>query len=332
MRKAILVSTELRLINEFTQICAVTGLPLVVVTHVPESTADAIYFIDTSCLDANLEVDNVHVVCVGQPTSQVWLLAGRVNAESILTLPHDRSSLIELLTPTATTAGQVIGVTQTLGGSGTSTLASAIAHQLKNLGHTCALLEVSATYTAFEIALGDQSNEPIYVSQLIANSQFGIEGLNEADGLRFIANDKSHMIEDWLKLITYLSGQCEYVVLDISAAMQNVEILQLCNNVVVSLTNTIRNTAATRILLDTLANNEIAHGLAIRTLGGTSLNSMAIAEKLQTPLWAVLPTDNRIIEQIECGFGISMIRLASYTRAIGQLAVRLEHSDYVRSA
>ena len=89
MRKAILVSTELRVINEFTQICAVTGLPLVVVTDVSELTADAIYFIDASCVDANVEVDNVHVVCVGQPTSQVWLLAGRVNAESILTLPHD---------------------------------------------------------------------------------------------------------------------------------------------------------------------------------------------------------------------------------------------------
>jgi septum formation inhibitor-activating ATPase MinD len=76
-------------------------------------------------------------------------------------------------------------------------------------------------------------------------------------------------------------------------------------------------------LLNTLQEWNVPVGLVIRVLGGTAVQPLAIAEKLQTPLWATIPTDNRIIEQIECGFGISMVKLSSFNRAIAQLASRL---------
>lgn len=332
MNKAVLFSNDLRVINEFTQICTVTGMHLEVVANTTGTIEDAICFVDSSCSDVQIDASNVHVICVGQPTSQVWLLAGQVNAQSILTLPHDRSPLIELLTPSITTFGKIISVTQASGGSGVTTLASALAHQLKNTARTCVLVEVSNNYTAFELAMGDLQSEAIYASHLMANPSFGVEGLNTADGLKFIANDAPHSLEQWIELISYLQGQFEFVVLDMSSDMHNAELLKLSDSVVVSLTNTIRQTAVTRILLNTLNELNISHGLAIRSLGGTSLNPLAIAEKLQTPLWVSLPTDNRIIEQIECGFGISMIRLASFTRAVSQVAGRLAEADNVRTA
>lgn len=326
MHKAVLISNDPRIINEFNQICAVTGMSWDVQTHVDKTKSDATYFIDASCSDINLDAANVHVVCIGQPTSQVWLLAGQVNAVAILTLPHDRSQLIELLTPTSLLSGRVIAVTQAVGGTGATTLASAIAHQLKNTGHECILLEVSSRYTGLDLALGDSIGEPIFSSQLINNPAFGVDGLNAAEGLRFIANNESHPIEQWITLINYVKSQSAFVVLDVASDVHNHELLKLCDDVVVSLTNTIRHTAVTRILLNMLSELDVPHGLAIRSVGGTSLNPIAIAEKLQTPLWASLPSDNRITEQIECGFGVSMIRLASFTRAISQLTIRL--SDY----
>lgn len=323
MQKAVLLSHDVRVTNEFTQICAVTGMQFEIQTFVADYDEQTLYFVDETCSTENLDAQNVHVICVGQPSSKTWLLAGQLQAESILLLPHDRSKLIELLTPSTIFTGKVIGVTHAVGGSGATTLASAIAHQLKNSGHTCVLIDVSNRYQGLDIALGFNSESVVYSSQVMNVKNFGIEGLNESDGLRFIASNAKYSIGEWLVLINYLQTQFEYVVLDIDHELVEREVMTICDEVVVSITNTIHGTSVTRILLNTLQEWNVPVGLVIRVLGGTAVQPLAIAEKLQTPLWATIPTDNRIIEQIECGFGISMVKLSSFNRAIAQLASRL---------
>ena len=74
-----------------------------------------------------------------------------------------------------------------------------------------------------------------------------------------------------------------------------------------------------------------SHGLVVRSVSGASLEPMAIAEVLDTPLWACLPTDARVVEQIEQGLGPSTISLGGYTRAVLHLANRILGDDAAAS-
>lgn len=333
MQHAILLSQDIRVINEFTQICAVTGMELEIAATISQAPINSVVFVDESSEDISIALTHVHVLCIGQPTPRVWLLAGQLNAASILIFPHDRSQIIELLTPSTQASGKVIGVTSATGGAGTTTLASAIAHQLKNTGHQAILLDINSGYAALDLLLGYSSQDIVYSSSVIDMQSFGIEGLNTVDDLAFIANNSNHSATQWQNLVAYLKSKFEYVILDIESTSADETIFGLCDEVVVALTNTIHGTAVTRILLNSLQEWNIMYGLAVRSLGGTSLNPLTIAEKLNTPLWASIPTDNRIIEQIECGFGVSMVKLSSFNRAIAQLTLRLSGAaTNVRSA
>ena len=325
MHRVILISQDVRLINEFTQICAVTGMDLVIESAPSVIDSRATYFIDATVTDIQNEFPHVHVVCVGQPSSRVWLLASRLNAESIITYPHDRAQLVELLTPQLTSTAHVIAVTHAVGGVGATTLAMAVAHQLKNSGYTCVLLDISRHYSGLDLSLGIHDQDVVYSEQLMNNPAFGIEGLNTADGLRCITNNATHTSQQWIELITYLGKHFDYVVLDIESEYLQPEMIDACDDIIVALTNTIRDIAVSKILLNSLPQEHV--GLAVRSVPGAALQPLAIAEKLHIPLWASLPTDKRITEQVECGFGVSMVKLSSFTRSIAQLTSRLVQDD-----
>lgn len=325
MQRAILISQDVRFINEFTQICAVTGMELVI-EHSPSAVdLRAVYFLDASTQGITEELPHVHVVCVGQPDSHVWLLASQVNAESIITFPHDRAQLVNLLTPQLKSAANVIAVTHAAGGVGATTLAMATAHQLKNSGYSCVLLDVADHYSGLDLSVGLHDQDVIYSGNIMNSSQFGIEGLNTVDGLSCITNNATHTPQQWSELINYLGKHFDYVVLDIESKYLQTDLVEICDDIIVGLTNTIRDIAVTKILLNSLPKEHV--GLAIRSIPGAALQPLAIAEKLQTPLWASLPTDKRITEQIECGFGVSMVKLASFTRSIAQLVSRLVQAN-----
>lgn len=331
MQRAVLMSQDVRVINEFTQICAVTGMELRIESKFVEVDPHTIHFVDASMSEITQEYEHVHVVCVGQPTSHVWLLAGQLNAESIVTLPHDRTRVIELLTPQLESSGRVVAVTAAVGGAGTTTLAMAVAHQFKNSGHTCVLVDISDGYAGLDLMMGNDNPDVVYSGVVMNNRQFGIEGLNSRDGIPFITNNATHTPQHWQELVRYLATHFDYVVLDIQANYLKDDVLDMCDHIVVTLTNTIRDVAVSKVFLNSLPH--VKAGLAIRSIPGAALAPLAIAEKLQTPLWAALPSDKRIAEQIECGFGVSMVKLASFSRCIAQLSSRFTSElSHVRSA
>ena len=269
MQRAVLISQDVRVINELTQICAVTGMELVIEQESSAVDSRAIYFIDASMTQVVHDYPHAHVICVGQPTSHVWLLAGQLNAESIITLPHDRSQLIELLTPQLASTGRVIAITQAVGGAGATTLAMAIAHQLKNSGYSCVLIDVNNHYAGLDLVMGLSNQDVIYSGNVMNNPRFGIDGLNSANDLPFISNNATHSPQQWKELINYLASNFDYVVLDIEPSYLQDEILEMCNDVVVALTNTIRDVAVSKILLNTLTTANV--GLAVRSIPGTGL-------------------------------------------------------------
>jgi hypothetical protein len=71
--------------------------------------------------------------------------------------------------------------------------------------------------------------------------------------------------------------------------------------------------------------------LAVRSVPGSNLDPIQIAELLNTPLAATVSTDSRIVEQIEQGFGVSGINLGGFTRNLNSLAQRISYLRELKS-
>jgi hypothetical protein len=88
--------------------------------------------------------------------------------------------------------------------------------------------------------------------------------------------------------------------------------------------NTVRATTAAKRNLHLLPGVEC--GLIVRSVPGASLEPMDVAEITGVPLWAVIPSDVRVVEQVEQGLGPAAINLGGYTRAVVGLVDRLVRS------
>ena len=73
--------------------------------------------------------------------------------------------------------------------------------------------------------------------------------------------------------------------------------------------------------------------LLIREIPGAQLAPLSIAQSLDQPLWAAVPTDARVVEFVEQGLALGGMNVSKYNRAVMQLAERFSDAHYgVRAA
>ena len=108
---------------------------------------------------------------------------------------------------------------------------------------------------------------------------------------------------------------------DLAAGSQELLALVDPDLVVSVVPNTVRAAAVAKRVSGELSARR--HGLVVRTIAGAAIEPMEIAELLDIPLWGVVPSDSRVVEQVEQGLGPAAINLGGFTRAVTAIVDRL---------
>jgi len=351
MKQALLISSNPRIIEEFNSIAALVNVKLVV-TQQPTakliSTTQRI-FVDhetkSSALKAckfqelNSEKVETTLVMAGSATTQSWQVAAEIGAKHIVLIPESRQWLVDYIKSAPTILGQIFSFTGITGGAGTSTIALAVARACAQSGKSVTLIDLDFQSVGLEIAAGCEKAAGLNWSTLQtqasqADGEAIIEKLPEIEGVRLLTNNVSGTGPDThlqVRVLKQIAGNCDVVLLDAGRGLPGSVIndFDLTEKLFV-LPNTIRACAIGREILsnDFDANER----LIVRELPGSGLSPVTVAETLNRPLAAVVPTDPRICELSEQGLALRANPLSKFSRPISALSQQLLGEEHVLRA
>lgn len=328
MGTVLLISADRRMIAEFEAISAATGVNLHVSTdHHDTSAADAV-FIDAATGDVELQHRNVTVVTLSPPGPAAWALAARIDAVRIAELPADREWVASHVHVPETARGTVVALHAAVGGAGCSTLAIALAHHVARRGHRTAVVDLDAN-GGLDIAAGLESESGPRWPDVDLAALHGVDlaqWLPHVGDVAVLSSDlRRPRAEMDLSVVEALAQTCDVVIVDVPTAAGGLVAELAANFRCTVLPNTVRAVAVAGRCVASVGSQR--HGLVVRSVAGAGLDALAVGEVLDTPVWAALPSDPRIVEQIEQGLGPSMINLGGYTRAVMHLANRILGDD-----
>ena len=328
MGTVLLVTTHPQLIAEFETIAAVTGIDIRVAADGRQAAGATHVFLDPATDYADLIHPGVVIVTLMPAGPAAWAAAAQVNAIHIAELPRERDWVVSHIHVATTARGTLVSIEPVVGGAGASTLAVTLAHHLAKRGKRTALVDLDLD-GALDVIVGLDADGGMRWPDLDLSTLGGAdlaEILPSADGVAVLSSDVRRPVSLFdADAVTALLATCDVVIVDHPASTPDRVVLPEPDLSCVVLPNTVRAVAVAGRRLASHRRHQ--RGLVVRSVPGAGLDTMAVAEVLDTPVWASLPSDSRIVEQVEQGLGPSMIRLGGYTKAVLHLANRILGDD-----
>ena len=341
---ALLITSDDRVISEFKKIAAVTQTHLVIASEPTKSEVDLAYrvFVSQELSDIEVVHNDVILVAIGAPNTQTWSSALQISARHVATIPDSREWLIENLNEPIKSKGLSVALVPASGGSGASLLACGLTYHSRQLFQNVALVDLDQSSASLDITFGLENNPGMRwhdFSELSGsiNGSDVFKSLPSRDGVGLLTHGQLSVAESPIArnlILDKLKEACELVVIDFPKASDKdfpLDVISECDLVLVVTTATVRGCATTKRSIAGLAGYAKNIELVVRTVPGSNLEPIQIAELLNTPLASVITTDARIVEQIEQGFGVSGINLGGFTRNLNSLAQRISFLQELKS-
>lgn len=342
MKQALLVSSNPLIIEEFNSISALVNVQLVVTQQPTQSqlTDTQRIFVDheadvaairaCNLQDRSSENTETSLVLAGSATAHSWQVAAEIGAKHIVLIPESRQWLVDYIKSVPSKRGQIISLTGISGGSGTTTIALALARACAQLGRSVTLVDLDFQSVGLDVAAGCEKASGLNWSSLQiqaaqADGEAIIAELPEIEGVRLLTNNVLGQIPDGqlqIRILEQLSGNSDLVIVDAGrwhpeSVVRDIEISQRF----LVIPNLIRACAIGREIVR--FEMEQTQELIVREMPGSALSPVMVAETLDRPLGAVVPTDSRICELSEQGLALSASPLSKFNRPISALSQRL---------
>ena len=341
---ALLITSDDRVVSEFKTIAAVTQTHLVIASEPTKPEIDLAYrvFVSQELADIDIDHSDVTLVVVGASNSQTWSSALRLSAKQVATIPDSRDWLIENLTQPVKSKGLSVAVVPASGGAGASLLSCGLAFHGRKVFQNVALVDLDQSSASLDITFGleNQPGMRWHDFSALSGSISGVDiyrSLPSRDNVGLLTHSELTSAETLIPknlIVDKLKEVCELVVIDFPKSSDkhfSPEAITECDLVLVATTATVRGCASAKRSIAGLAGYARNIELVIRSVPGSNLDPMQIAELLNTPLAATVNTDVRIVEQIEQGFGVSGINLGGFTRNLNALAQRISFLKELKS-
>jgi secretion/DNA translocation related CpaE-like protein len=341
---ALLITSDDRVVSEFKTIAAVTQTHLVIASEPTKSEIDLAYRVFVSQESSEIDIDHSEVVlvAVGASNAQTWSSALRLSAKQVVTIPESRDWLIENLAQPINSKGISVAIVPASGGAGASLLSCGLAFHARQVFQNVALVDLDQSSASLDIAFGLENHKGMRWHDFseLSGSISGIDiyrSLPSRDNVSLLTHGELTTAEGLIPrnlILDKLKEACELIVLDFPRASDkhfSLEAITECDLVIVATTATVRGCASAKRSIGGLAGYARNIELAVRSVPGSNLDPLQIAELLNTPLAATVNTDVRIVEQIEQGFGVSGINLGGFTRNLNALAQRVSYLKELKS-
>jgi secretion/DNA translocation related CpaE-like protein len=340
---ALLVTRDERVITEFQKIAAVTQTPLVIESEPNAEDLSNAYrvFVASDCAQVNVNHPEIVLVVIGATGPETWRLAAKLSANHIAVIPDSRDWLVAHLSAPVTKKGLCVAVIPGSGGAGASLLSVGLAFHARQLFSDVVLVDLDESSAGLDIVFGIETQPGMRwqdfhsLTGSISGSDI-LRGLPARDGVALLThNDSKSTAEKFVPgwIIQQLRGVSGLVIIDFprfTNQIAAVEILQQCDVAFVVSPSTVRGSATTKIAISKISKYVTNTELVIRSLPGTNLDALRIAQSLDAPLAGVVNSDSRIVEQIEQGFGVAGIHLGGFTRSLNALAQRLAQTNDIQ--
>jgi secretion/DNA translocation related CpaE-like protein len=341
---ALLITSDDRLVSEFKTIAAVTQTHLIIASEPTKSEIDLAYrvFVSQELSEIEIEHSDVILVVVGATNTQTWSSALRLSAKHIATIPESRDWLIENLTQPVKSKGISVAIVPASGGAGASLLSCGLAFHGRKIFQNVALVDLDQSSASLDIAFGFENQAGMHWHDFseLSGSISGIDiyqSLPSRDNVGLLTHGEltfAEVLTPRNLILDKLKEACELVVIDFPKASDkhfSFDAISECDLVLVVTTATVRGCASAKRIIAGLAGYAKNLELVVRSVPGSNLDPMQIAELLNTPLASIINTDVRIVEQIEQGFGVSGINLGGFTRNLNSLAQRVSYLKELKS-
>jgi len=343
MSHALVITQNQRIISDFEKFTAVTESELVVSIDPSSSDIKNAYRIFLDQDVSGLEISHSEIVLVvdGALDSTTWQQAMRCRAIYVAQLSQSRDWLVEHLVAPAENAGPIVACVPAVGGAGASYLAVALAAQACHSNATVTLIDADNSSIGIDVLCGAEETLGSRWADL-AHLDGGVSGLDiratlptmdsfallsaDARGaVRILANAKA--------IIEELGHVSDVTIVDCGRidSPETQAIVELADYVFLVVPSTVRGCAAANQALNGAHSKKFT--VVLRQIPGSGLNALTISDTLGVPVFTQIPTDQRIVEQVEQGFGLGNVNLGGFTRSIQQLTTKvLDEPSYVIAA
>ena len=334
MSHALLLTQDELLAAQFHKMCAVTQSSLIVSKEPSHDELARAYRV---FLDQNLEVDpfahpEVVILASDGVSSTTWSKAAEFRAVHVEVLPSTTDWLVEHLVPPSDSCAHIITVVPVLGGAGASTIACALAAAYAQSGTRVSLVDADCGAGGIDILMGCEQSEGLRWSDLdnmrgeISGPEF-YDNLIAHQGIRVLAparNQHKVTLETLNRAVDLLASACEVLIIDSPRLTARITqtLANASDHTLLVTPTTVQATAVLTSYKDLLDGSNA--GLVIREIPGSGLTSIGIAQALQLPLLATVPTNSRIVEQVEQGLGVAQVSLGAFTRSLHHLRQSIE--------
>lgn len=342
MPYALLITHDDILAAQFQKMCAVTQSELVVLgTAQPKDVAEAYrVFVDHKVDLEPFTHDQVVILASDGACAKTWQLAVQLDAKHVEVLPTATNWLIEHLVPPVHTRAQVVSITPVVGGAGASTLACALAGHYAAQGLKVALVDADPRAGGLDVVMGCEQAEGMrWVDILSLEGSVAAPELFESliirKGIHLIAPRRGQFDVDGTQIITTidaLASACDVVVIDTPRLSDELapQLIAASDEALLVTPTTVQASSLLTALKWQLPDERC--GLVVRQIPGSGLTAVGVAQAVELPLRATLPTDARIVEQVEQGLGLSNVTLGAFSRSVNQLSNTIERNVDIRTA
>ena len=337
MSYALLVTRDEILAAQFQKMCAVTQSELVVTDAVTPAELAGAYrvFIDHNISLEQFNHNHVVILAPEGVSAKTWQLALQFDAEHVEVLPNESDWLIEHVVPPIQSRAHVVLVTPAVGGAGASTVACALAAQYAAQGVKVCLIDADLRAGGLDVLMGCEQAAGMRWADItsLQGSVDGAELFNSlivSHAIHVLAPKRGKFEVDSSKILTLietLASACDVVVVDAPRMTEELtqSLTSLSDDVLLVMPTTVRASSLVTTVKERFA--DVRCGLVVRQVPGSGLTPIGVAQAVDIPLRATLPTDARVVEQVEQGLGLTHVTLGAFSRSINQLSTSLERDD-----
>jgi len=331
MSHALLIATDQVLIDEFVKMVAITESPLIVDANPSHVQIRGAYrvFVESSQLVEGIVHNEIVIVSAQSPDVTAWKLAILLEAKAVVGIEGSPDWFLDHLLAPAHNIAEVITLVPVVGGSGASTLASAMAVESARKGKRVCLVDLDPQGGGIDVVCGAEEITGARWPDLVEVDEISgadlLRSLPECGGVRILAMRSELITAKKIdQILSALLTEVDLIYVDsaqdIKTYWQNIS--DISNQILLVLPTTVRATTVAKRILESHAHDKF--GLVVRQLPGTGLTPLAIAQTLGISLKAQVVTDTRVVEQIEQGVGLGRVSIGTFSKQVGQLCLDLE--------
>ncbi len=331
MSYALLIATSQAVIDEFAKMVAVTESPLIVEANPSPAQISGAYriFVESTQLVESIFHEEIVIVSSQSPDVTAWRLAIALEAKAVVEIEGERDWFLDHLVAPISALAQVITLLPVVGGSGASTLASAMAVESARKGKRVCLVDLDPHGGGIDIVCGAEEMPGARWPDLVEVDDISgadlLRSLPECRGVRILAMRSDPVTTEKLEqIIRALLTAVDLIYIDSTQDLKThgPSIYDISNQILLVSPTTVRATTVAKRMLESQAPDKF--GLVVRQLPGTGLTPLAIAQTLGISLKAQVVTDSRVVEQIEQGVGLGLVSIGAFSKQVSQLCTDLE--------